>query len=107
MPIRMCSVETCNQEARRRGRCVEHAREHARENSSIGQALYRTKRWYVLARRVKFEQPLCRCGAVAVDVHHIVSLEDGGEPWARSNLEALCKRCHSQETRREQLTKAR
>lgn len=67
--------------------------------------MYRTKRWYILARRVKFEQPLCPCGAVAVDVHHIVSLDSGGDPWARSNLEALCKSCHSKQTRREQLTK--
>ena len=27
-------------------------------------------------------------------VHHIRPLKQGGDPWARSNLEAVCRKCH-------------
>jgi 5-methylcytosine-specific restriction endonuclease McrA len=30
-----------------------------------------------------------------LQVHHLVSLEDGGEPFALSNLITLCQNCHS------------
>jgi len=38
---------------------------------------------------------LCEeCGAVAVDIHHIKKLSQGGGDEA-SNLKALCRSCHS------------
>jgi 5-methylcytosine-specific restriction endonuclease McrA len=40
--------------------------------------------------------PLCRrCGAVAVEVHHIVPLSAGGHPSDFGNLEPLCVDCHA------------
>ena len=27
-------------------------------------------------------------------VHHIRPMKQGGDPWARSNLEAVCRTCH-------------
>jgi 5-methylcytosine-specific restriction endonuclease McrA len=37
---------------------------------------------------------------IATDVHHIVDLADGGDPWSRANLEALCAPCHGRTTAR-------
>lgn len=38
---------------------------------------------------------LCEeCGAVAVDIHHIVKRSQGGSDDV-SNLKALCRRCHN------------
>jgi 5-methylcytosine-specific restriction endonuclease McrA len=36
-------------------------------------------------------------------VDHIVPVEQGGEPWARGNLQGLCPSHHSQKTRQEQV----
>ena len=42
------------------------------------------------------------CGrAGRLEVDHIVALEDGGDPWAFDNLQALCKACHQAKTRTE------
>lgn len=36
-----------------------------------------------------------RCGSTEqLEAHHIVPLEDGGDPYALDNLELLCHRCH-------------
>lgn len=35
----------------------------------------------------------------AIDVHHIVPLRDGGQPYDTNNTECLCKECHSALTR--------
>lgn len=107
MPTQLCSEETCPNEARRRGRCIEHARSHEGQTRPTGYSIYRSKRWYVLARKVKFDEPMCRhCAAegvdrVAVDVDHIVPLDQGGDPWSRANLQPLCKSHHSIKTRAE------
>jgi 5-methylcytosine-specific restriction endonuclease McrA len=46
--------------------------------------------------------PICeRCDEeLATEVHHAGGYD---QPYALSGLEALCSRCHSRETRREQL----
>lgn len=105
MPTRLCSEPRCPHPATTRGRCATHARTTDRQINRAGHAIYRTRRWQLLRRRVLFEQPLCPCGAIAVDVDHIRSLEQGGKPYERANLMGLCKACHGRKTKREQATR--
>lgn len=105
MPIRLCLAAGCPRPASYRGYCAEHARVRERRTNRVGKAIYNSTRWKHTRRRVLFLQPLCAvegCGEIATDVHHRVDLADGGDPWARSNLEALCHRCHSAKTRARQ-----
>jgi 5-methylcytosine-specific restriction protein A len=105
MPTRLCAEPRCGSPATYRGRCPLHARTNDQQINRAGHAIYRTRRWQLLRRHVLYEQPLCpgvlerTCGAIATDVHHIQDIDDGGEPWARSNLLGLCKHCHSRITR--------
>jgi 5-methylcytosine-specific restriction enzyme A len=47
--------------------------------------------------------PRCqRCGAPAVDVDHVVAIDDGGPRLDPANLRALCHPCHSSRTARDQ-----
>jgi 5-methylcytosine-specific restriction endonuclease McrA len=58
----------------------------------------------MLRRRVLFERPLCAvdgCDLIATDVDHILAIEDGGEPWTRTNCQPLCRWHHAQKTNRE------
>ena len=66
---------------------------------------YRTVRWARLRRVVLVESnyQCARCGQVRVDleVDHVEKHHD--DPalfWRRSNLQALCRACHSQKTAR-------
>lgn len=45
----------------------------------------------------------CReCGrAGRLEVDHVVPLDKGGDPWAESNLQCLCRACHIEKTRTE------
>ena len=45
----------------------------------------------------------CRtCGrAGRLEVDHVTPLDDGGELYALSNLQSLCRRCHIEKTRGE------
>jgi 5-methylcytosine-specific restriction enzyme A len=106
MPTRLCAEPGCPNPAATRGRCPTHARTNDKAINRAGHHIYRTTRWQRLRRRVLFEQPICAgCdNELAVDVHHRVDIADGGNPWARSNLEALCKSCHSKLTRHHQQT---
>ncbi len=64
------------------------------------------RRWQRLRRAVLAAEPLCRACkergrlTVANEVDHIVPIVEGGTD-ERSNLQALCKSCHSAKTRRE------
>jgi len=113
-PISLCAVPTCPKPAVRRGRCAEHLREQGRTTRSVGWHLYRTKRWRMLRKRVLFEQPLCagwpeetECHRIATDVDHIVPLDQGGAPYARANVQALCPTCHGRKTWKERSERAR
>jgi 5-methylcytosine-specific restriction endonuclease McrA len=104
MPTRLCLHRTdghgCPNPAIRTGRCELHAKERGRETHP-NRGFYDKARWRRTARAVLFDQPLCSCGEIAVDVDHIQAIEDGGDPWARSNLRGLCKSCHGKKTRAE------
>lgn len=106
MPLKVCLEPRCPSFAVYRGRCALHSRQRDKTIHRAGRALYKSKRWQILRRRVLFEQPLCDCGELATDVDHIVAIEDGGAQWSRDNLKAMCGSCHSAKTRREQMARA-
>lgn len=59
--------------------------------------------WGQLRAQVLREEPTCRsCGEPSTTVDHIIPRTQGGGD-ERSNLQALCKRCHGNKTQRESL----
>lgn len=104
MPTRLCSDYSqghgCANPATYRGYCTTHAQQRNRETHT-NKSIYNSKRWAVLRRSVLFNHPLCACGEIATDVHHIKDIDKGGDPWSRANLMALCHPCHSKITRRD------
>ena len=103
---RLCAQPGCYLSPTSGGRCSKHRRRAATRTPNASPRLYDRKAWKILRRRVLFEQPLCSCGDLAVDVHHRHALADGGAELSRENLEALCRSCHSRQTRLEQLALA-
>jgi len=98
-------VPGCAHLARGR-RCPRHAveTEHARPNYAL-RRWYRTPQWKALRARVLREQAYqcADCGHVvaALEVDHLVKHE--GNPrlfWDRTNVQALCRPCHSRKTQR-------
>ena len=70
-------------------------------NTSATHRGYTSARW----RRVRLEQlrcqPFCtQCGDVACDVDHVIPHTGPDDPrfWDRTNLNSLCKPCHSRKT---------
>lgn len=104
MPTRLCLTPQCPSPATYRGRCDKHSKERNRETHRNRQ-VYNSKRWKILRRAVLFDQPICQhCNnALARDVDHITPIEHGGDPYDRSNLQALCPSCHGRKTRAEQV----
>ena len=60
-------------------------------------------RWERLRRRVldAADWRCTRCGKYANEVDHVIPLHKGGDPWAESNLQALCKQDHFSKSRKE------
>ena len=65
------------------------------------QKIYGTHRWRCI-RRVVLERDgyrCCKCGkAGSLEIDHIVPLNQGCDPWARDNLQSLCRGCHIRKT---------
>ena len=101
MPYRHCLEPRCPEPAVSRGRCRTHARERERATHP-NKRLYNSARWRHTRRRQLHRQPLCKCGAIAVDVDHVQPIEQGGDPWNPANLQSLCRPCHGRKTRSEQ-----
>lgn len=78
-----------------------------------GKNIYWTNRWKKITAIVKAEQPVCaRCDELGlatpvVIVDHIKELEDGGDPFDRSNLEGLCFSHHNNKTAREKKARSK
>jgi 5-methylcytosine-specific restriction enzyme A len=108
MPTRLCLEPRCPNPSTYKGRCREHARSNEQAINRAGRNIYSTAKWKHTREAVLHDQPLCPglpgepCGEIAVDVHHIVDLDQGGNPWARANLLGLCKHHHGRITRQEQ-----
>lgn len=82
------------------------AREYGREDYDArrGNAADRgyDAKWRRLREQVLYSQPLCAmCGAIAVDVDHIIPIRQGGDVLALDNLQPLCRKCHARKTQRE------
>ena len=63
--------------------------------------VYATKRWKALRAKVLLSAGhMCaRCRrewrrSLAVLVHHVEPIRQGGDPWNESNLEPVCNACH-------------
>ena len=69
---------------RPRSRCDSCRTNHAKIDGA---------RWRKLRLGVLSEQPVCAvagCGQTSTQVDHVVALARGGDPYARSNLQAMC-----------------
>lgn len=106
VPQRNCTTPSCPHPAQPGGRCTrcttkaDAARNQRRATS---RAVYLSKRWKKLRRRILNERPYCEhtdpdCQRPATDVDHRIRIEDGGAPWDEDNLQALCHPHHSEKT---------
>jgi 5-methylcytosine-specific restriction protein A len=104
VPLQPCVEPGCSALVVK-GRCEEHARERQAElqHRTLGRGVYNTARWKRVRRRVLLRDAYtCRsCGRWGNEVDHIVPIAEGGDPWAMSNLQTLCKGCHSRKTAKE------
>jgi 5-methylcytosine-specific restriction protein A len=97
---RPCAEPGCDQLVTK-GRCPKHARQQDVSYVRAGKRIYASARWRGLRRQVLREQPFCQvlgCFTLATDVDHVVPIRDGGAPFRRANLQALCKKHHSEKT---------
>ncbi len=102
MPHRPCSEPRCPNYAdpKGRGKCLEHRRAYERERSARRRAkrpdIYRKRKWLATRESVLRDNPVCEeCEErLAQEVDHVVPLSKGGDPYAQSNLRALCRPCH-------------
>jgi 5-methylcytosine-specific restriction endonuclease McrA len=75
-------------------------REAKRYRASQQRRIRSTARWQQVraAARRRDGQRCRRCGSTdKLEVHHIVSLANGGSRYDLANLETLCSDCHHQE----------
>lgn len=110
-PARFCAEPRCRVKVRLPHRfCPEHRSEYVRRRSGPTPPfrVYDSAAWRYLRDLVKREEPICRrCGvSPTYDVDHIVSIEDGGAPLDRSNLQGLCRRCHKIKTHEDKLARS-
>ena len=111
-PLRPCPHPGCP-ELTRGGRCPKHKQEQHRQHEGgeerlADQRFYNGTRWRKVREVQLGRYPLCeqcrRQGrtVVAKHVHHIVPRKKMQElAYVLSNLESLCKPCHSKETAKE------
>lgn len=67
-------------------------------------SFYNSKKWRKYAHSIRAEEPLCiiclQEGRTTPSqmVDHIHPISKGGSKWERSNLQALCHKCHNKKT---------
>ena len=106
MTLSICSVHGCP-EPTTSGKCKEHQRQAKRESENRRPRAHERgydSRWRRTRKRYLALHSHCvECGAPATEVDHIDGLGPSGpRGHDYSNLQALCKRHHSQRTAREQ-----
>ncbi len=107
-----CTQPGCPALVKGGGRCPKHVvARTSNALTSTGGRIYDLARWTAVRIRVIREEPWCRAcltqgiKKLSSQVDHIIALEDGGDPWSRKNLQALCNECHGAKTLQE--TRAR
>lgn len=102
---RVCPTPGCTHLVRGRDRyCEECTRQRQQAHDAARPSSARRgydARWRAIRDRYLAEHPMCAlCGRPASEVHHKLPLRAGGShEW--SNLQALCKPCHSSQTAKE------
>lgn len=118
MPYVNCPVPGCNALYPVGAKCPIHGANHARRSSPSEDRIRKirsTKRWKtVRAARLELDGRQCTFGTlegerawtgtspgrcpvtVEIDAHHIVPIEDGGEPYELENTRTLCRTHHGQ-----------
>jgi 5-methylcytosine-specific restriction enzyme A len=89
----------------RGGKCQDCTRDYERERARTepSRRLRNSTRFIKLRREIKARDGnrCVRCGAGGrLDVHHIVPISKGGEPYNPGNLATLCVECHGKTWRR-------
>ena len=116
MPMKLksaCLTPGCGAPVVYRGRCEKCAARMRRGRPTASQQGY-GKSWQETRAEFLQYHERCQCadeqalrdharfGDTAVDVDHVLpKAAGGGEDWG--NLRAMCHRCHSRKTRRQQL----
>jgi len=112
-PLHPCNQQGCPELVRDGRYCDKHKKEKQKvQDQRRGSAASRgyDKTHQRIRLQVLREEPLCRrCAAqgfvvAAIEVHHI---DGNAYNRQRSNLEPLCKSCHSEHTAREQAFRPR
>jgi len=103
-----CAQPGCKELVYSGGRCTQH-RLPRKPISSPKPRIYDLARWDAVRISVFRVEPWCKACELegkytrSMEIDHIVPIEAGGDPWARTNLQALCKSCHSRKTLRESI----
>ena len=84
--------------------CPDHTRPDNRTDRTQSRTVYNSTQWKNLRRQILELNPDCNgypegiCHNGATEVDHVLPVEDGGDPFDETNLQPLCKRCHSRKT---------
>lgn len=105
-PLKPCPFQGCRAMINRTARwCEAHSiqrmKEYEATRLSVNERGYQGV-WRKIRARILYRDPICRaCGvAGSAEVDHIVPKKRGGTN-DDSNLQGLCKPCHSRKTARE------
>lgn len=108
MPRPLCSEQLCSNPAvQTKGKCQYHIAQYDRDIKSHTRYrhVYNSKRWKGLRQTVRKEQPHCAvpgCMQLWTDLDHITPLSVNDEnPYDRQNVQGLCRKHHSEKTRKE------
>lgn len=102
-----CQQHGCSELVEGRKYCNAHSFKSPKPDGLIdhpNKSFYNSKLW-LLTRRAKLQQsPLCQaegCRSIATEVDHIRPISKGGHRTDLSNLQSLCRSCHSKKTFKE------
>ena len=95
--MRYCAWPRCPNKVQY-GYCETHEKTRKKlnvDNRESRHARGYDNEWYKVRSRYIMQHPTCEyCGEPSEEIHHKVSLKDGGSRLAFSNLVALCRICH-------------